>query len=186
MSRTLLAALASCVALIAGPVMAEGPIALDAPFLRAAPPGAPVVGGYVMITNEGEADDTLVAARTDAAGRVELHEMVTDGDVMRMREMEGGIPVPAGETVVLRPGGLHLMLMELEGAIPAGETRDVTLTFESGAEATMAFTVAQLPEIRPALEAAGAPEGGGMPADEMDMGHGEHGGHGGHGSGSDG
>ena len=141
----------------AGAAMAEGGITLDAAFLRAAPPNAPVVSGYVAIANGGEADDVLVAATTDAAGRVELHEMGMDGDVMRMREVEGGIPVPAGGTVALRPGGLHLMLMDLAGPLPAGETRDVTLTFGSGEEVTAAFTVAHRPEIELALEAAGAP-----------------------------
>ena len=167
----------------AGAAMAEGHITLDAAFLRSAPPNAPVAGGYVVIANGGEEDDRLVAAGTDAAGRVELHEMVMDGDVMRMREVEGGIPVPAGGTVALRPGGLHLMLMDLAGPMPAGETRDVTLTFESGEEMTAPFVVARQPEIELALEAAGAPADAAMDgADEMDGdGHGD-----GHGAGGDG
>jgi len=63
---------------------------------------------------------------------VELHTMTMDGDVMRMREVEGGIELPAGETVELAPGGLHIMFMGLESPFVEGETVPVTLTFEGG------------------------------------------------------
>lgn len=161
--------LALLAALLAGPAFADGHLTADAAFLRAAPPSAPVVGGYVVIANGGEADDALVAAATPVAGRVELHEMAMDGDVMRMRELAGGIPVPAGGTVALRPGGPHLMLTDLGGPITAGETRDVILTFASGAEITVPFTVARLPEIELGLVAAGATGNAGGAADDADI-----------------
>ena len=157
MTARRLAPLAAVAALLGGAASAEEGIGLDAAFLRAAPASASVVAGYVVISNGGDEDDALVGAATDAAGRVELHEMAMDGDVMRMREVEGGIPVPAGDTVALRPGGLHIMLTDLTGAFAAGETREVTLSFASGAEVTAPFTVARLAEIELAMEAAGAP-----------------------------
>lgn len=143
--------------LAGGPAMADDHVELTAGFLRAGSPGTPVVGGYAIIANTGEEDDVLISAATDAAGRVELHEMAMDGDVMRMRALPDGIAVPAGETVVLRPGGVHLMLMDLAGPVTLGETRDVTLAFSSGAEVTAPFTVAALPEIELGMQAAGAP-----------------------------
>ncbi len=163
-----LSALTICASLLAGAAWAEGHLSVDAAFLRAAPPNAPVLGGYAVITNAGQEDDTLIAAVTEAAGRVELHEMILEDDVMRMREVAGGIPVPAGGTVVLRPGGLHLMLMAPTGAAAVGETRDVTLTFASGAEMTVPFAVAQVPEIELGLAAAGGGAHGGAMGHESD------------------
>ncbi len=151
-----LSLLGACASLLAGVAWADGHLSVDAAFLRAAAPSAPVIGGYAVISNAGGEDETLIAAATSAAGRVELHEMILEGDVMRMRAIDGGIPVPAGGTAVLRPGGLHLMLMAPTGAAALGETRDVMLTFASGAELTVPFTVAQMPEIELGLAAAGA------------------------------
>lgn len=149
-----------------------GEIMISMPMIRATPPAAPAAGGFVTLHNMGATDDTLIAARVsaDVAGKVELHTMEMDGDVMRMFEVEGGIPVPAGETVRLAPGGLHIMLMGLPQGLSEGVSHDVTLVFESAGEVTLPFTVLPLAMVR---EMTGA-EGG--------HGHGGHGqgGHGGH------
>ena len=142
-----------------------GELTVERPQLREAPAGAPVAGGYLLVTNAGEEDDRLLAASTPRAGEVQIHEMEMDGDVMRMREVEGGLTIPAGESVSLEPGGHHLMLMRPE-AMAAGETHDVTLTFERAGEVTVPFTVETLGAIRDGLEP------GEMGADEMDMGEG--------------
>ncbi|WP_417307402.1 copper chaperone PCu(A)C [Devosia sp.] len=107
-----------------------GDLELSGAFSRATAPNAPVAGGYVTITNTGDSDDRLVAASSPVAGMVQLHEMKMDGDVMKMGELEDGISVPAGETVTLAPGGLHLMFMKLNDQLVEGETVPVTLTFE--------------------------------------------------------
>ena len=127
-------------AVTAGP-WTVGDLRIDAPFARATLPNAPVGGGFLTITNEGRTDDTLVAARSAAAGHVEVHEMAMDGDVMRMRELADGLPIPAGETVMLTPGGFHLMFMDLQGPLVEGETVDVTLTFEQAGEVTVPLSV---------------------------------------------
>jgi copper(I)-binding protein len=139
------------------PAATAGAIELRAPMIRATPPNAPVAGGFVLLTNTGEADDTLVAASVadGVAGRMELHEMELVDGVMRMSEVEGGIPVPAGETVTLMPGGLHLMFMGLAEGLEAGEAHDVTLTFEGAGDVTVPFAVRPIVEVRAFFEGVG-------------------------------
>ena len=103
-------------------------------MIRATPPAAPAAGGFVTLHNMGATDDTLIAARVgaDIAGKVELHTMEMDGDVMRMREVDG-YDIRAGEPFRLNSGGDHLMIFGLaEGALDDGEMA-VTLEFEDGA-----------------------------------------------------
>lgn len=105
------------------------------------PPNARNAGGFLTIMNTGDSDDRLVSASSSVAERVELHTMTMDGDVMRMRELEDGIALPAGEMVELAPGGLHVMFIGLTGPFVAGETVPVTLTFESGASQDLTMPV---------------------------------------------
>lgn len=118
-----------------------GDIELSAPFARATLPNQPVAGGFLTITNGGDSDDTLIAASSDAAGRVEVHEMSMQGDVMKMRELESGLPIPAGETVTLEPGGYHIMFMDLAAPLVEGEEAKVTLTFEKAGDVTLTMPV---------------------------------------------
>jgi len=85
---------------------------------------------YMTIANKGDTDDTLKSARTPKAKAVELHQttMTADG-VMQMRKVEDGLPVEAGASLVLEPGGAHLMLLGLEDAVKAGEELVLTLEF---------------------------------------------------------
>lgn len=107
-----------------------GDLELTGPFTRAMLPGAKAGGGFVTITNKGGADDTLISAASEAAGMVQLHEMTMDNGVMKMREKDGGIAIPAGQTVTLQPGGLHIMFMQVEKPFEEGQSVRVTLTFE--------------------------------------------------------
>ena len=106
-----------------------GSIEISGGFSRATLPNAPVAGGYITITNKGSEDDTLIAASSPVAEDVQLHEMKMEGDVMKMTELPDGIAVPAGETVTLEPGGLHLMFLGLKEPLVENETVTVTLTF---------------------------------------------------------
>lgn len=118
-----------------------GQLAISGAFARATLPGAPVAGGYLTIANHGQTDDTLVGARSPAAGDLQLHTMRVVDDVMQMYEMEDGIPLPAGETVSLKPGGLHIMFMQLSQPFVAGESVAVTLTFAVAGEVTVSLDV---------------------------------------------
>ena len=153
MIRTALAALLFA----AGPALAEpvtvGDLTIDRAQLRETPAGAPVAGGYLLITNAGDADDRLLTATTDRAPETQVHEMRMEGDVMRMRALSDGLVIPAGQSVSLQPGGYHLMLMGPEALTP-GETHDVTLTFERAGEVTVPFAVETLGAIREGLMGA--------------------------------
>ncbi|WP_445010933.1 copper chaperone PCu(A)C [Vreelandella stevensii] len=105
-------------------------IEISQPWTRATPPGAGAGGGFVTITNHGEQDDRLMGVTTPITERSEIHTMEMDGDVMRMAPLPGGIELPAGSTVTLAPGGLHLMFMELPAPIMEGEPVPVTLEFQ--------------------------------------------------------
>lgn len=107
-----------------------GDIVIAGAFSRATLPNAPVGGGFLTLTNKGTTDDRLIAAASPVAGVMQLHEMKMEGDVMKMAELPNGIPVPAGQTVTLEPGGLHLMFMELKEPLVEGTQVPVTLTFE--------------------------------------------------------
>ncbi|MEZ5813011.1 MAG: copper chaperone PCu(A)C [Rhizobiaceae bacterium] len=107
-----------------------GDLEIVDPFARATLPGAPVSGGYMVIRNTGTEADRLLGGTAAFAGKVEIHEMTMDGEVMQMREIEGGLEIPAGGEVVLAPGGMHIMFMQMAGQLKEGEVRKVTLRFE--------------------------------------------------------
>jgi len=116
--------------------------------IRATAPGMAVTGGYVSITNNGNEADRLVGAKAGFAKRVEIHEMIHDNGIMKMRQRDGGIHIPAGETVMLKPGGLHLMLMGLAETMTPGENREVTLEFASGHVVTVPAMVMKPGDIK--------------------------------------
>lgn len=130
-----------------------GALTISEAFARATPPGAPVAGGFLLITNEGPEDETLVSVATPVSARSEIHEMRMDGDVMRMRELADGLPIPAGGSVTLEPGGYHLMFMDLNTPLIEGETVPVTLTFERAGEVEITLAIG-------ARDASGAGHGG--------------------------
>ena len=96
---------------------------------------------FLTLTNTGSTPDQLVGAASPAAGRVELHQMIRDGEVMRMRELAGGIALPPGQAVVLRPGGLHVMLLGLTQPLEQGQALPLTLRFAQAGEVTVQLAV---------------------------------------------
>ena len=114
----------------AGDASKVGDIAISGGFAKAMLPGQPVGGGYLTIHNGGSAADRLVSVTSAAAGKVELHEMTMENNVMKMRELKDGIAVAAGATVTLAPNGLHLMFRQVKTPFKKGETVAITLTFE--------------------------------------------------------
>jgi len=126
-----------------------GAIRIDHPWARPTQPGQQNGAVYLKtVVNRGKDGDRLVRASTPVAERVELHTMSMDGNVMRMREV-ADIPVPAGQTVKLEPGGLHLMLMGLKQPLKLGDTFPVTLEFERGGRTEVKVWVQQ-PKDAPA------------------------------------
>ena len=116
--------------------------------IRATAPGTPSSAAYVSIANHGDAADRLIAAKTVVARRVEIHSMEMDNGVMRMRAVDGGLPIAAGESVHLAPGGLHIMLMGLTTDLPAASQHEITLVFEKAGQVTLTATAKLPAEIK--------------------------------------
>ncbi|QFU17986.1 DUF1775 domain-containing protein [Microvirga thermotolerans] len=131
---------------IAAPAGAPGPVRagsllIEQPWSRATPGGAKVAGGYLRITNEGREPDRLTGGSFPLAERVELHEMSMADNVMRMRQVEGGLVIAPGQTVELKPGGSHLMFMELKEPLKDGQRVKGTLVFEKAGPVEVEYTV---------------------------------------------
>ena len=118
-----------------------GDLAISAAWARAMLPGQPAGGGYLTITNGGAAADKLVGAESPAAGKVEIHTMSVVNDVMTMRPVEDGLEIPAGATVELKPGGFHVMFMQVSEPFKEGATVPVTLVFEKAGRVEVPFPV---------------------------------------------
>ncbi|WP_319410564.1 copper chaperone PCu(A)C [uncultured Cohaesibacter sp.] len=117
-----------------------GSITISAPFARASAGMANAGGGFMQISNEGEAD-RLIAASADVGHMTELHTHIKEGDVMRMRAVEA-IDVPANGAVALKPGSFHVMFMKLKEPLKEGESFPLELTFEHAGKVTIEMPVA--------------------------------------------
>lgn len=95
---------------------------------------------YMLLVNSGDAPDRLISATTDVAEVVELHTVLEEDGVMRMRPVEQ-IDIPAGGQTELRPGGFHVMLIGVQEDLTAGETVDITLTFENAGEQVITASI---------------------------------------------
>jgi periplasmic copper chaperone A len=118
-----------------------GDITVASPWTRATPGGAKVAGGYLKVTNSSTAADKLVGGTTDIAGRVEVHEMSMSGGVMQMRPLNAGLELKAGQSVELKPGGYHLMFLDLKRQLKEGDTIKATLQFEKAGTVDVTFRV---------------------------------------------
>jgi copper(I)-binding protein len=150
-----------------------GDLTLKHPWTRATPKGAKMGGGFVVIVNAGQGADRLIGGSLELAGRTEVHEMKMDGDVMKMRKLDGGLDIPAGATVELKPGSFHLMFLDLTAPLEAGTKVKGTLVFEKAGTVPVEFAVE-------AIDAKGADHKAGghdaMPMDGHDMKHDSNGG----------
>ena len=131
----------------------------DQPWARATAPRQTVGGVYVTLTSP--VDDRLLGASSPVAGRAEVHEMTMEGNVMRMRELTGGLRLPAGQVVALSPGGLHVMLVDLKQPLAAGQVIPVQLRFEHAPPVDLQVRVAPVGAKGPGVAPAGA-QGPGM------------------------
>ncbi len=111
----------------------SGSLRVIQPWARATAPGAASGGSFLKIENKGAAD-RLVSASGSVSDEVQLHSMRMDGNVMRMEKLDKGIEIPAGGSVELKPGGLHIMLIGLKRPLKEGERFPLTLRFEKAGE----------------------------------------------------
>ena len=113
--------------LLFGAPAIAGEIVADHPWSRATPPGASTGAFYVTLTSPD--GDRLVGATSPASSGASVHDMTMDGNIMRMREVVGGLTLPPGQAVALQPGGYHIMLTGLKAPLKRGETVQLHLTF---------------------------------------------------------
>ena len=92
-------------------------------------------------------DDRLIKASSSVAKMVELHEHINDNGVMRMREVEGGVVLPAGESMVMQPGGYHIMLIGLHEPLKADSSMDLSLEFESGKTVNLSIPIVSIKKM---------------------------------------
>ena len=128
-------------ALLATPALAQ--IEIENAWTRATPPGAETAAGYMMIRNKSSSPDHLVGAASPLAARVEMHVHLHDGDVMRMRQVQG-YDIPARGSLELTPGVAHLMFVDIKRPFKQGEQIPVTLRFERAGEMKVEFRVGRL------------------------------------------
>jgi periplasmic copper chaperone A len=137
-----------------------GAIEIEHPWARATPKGATVGAGYMTITNRGAEADRLVGGSVAFARRFEIHSMTMEQGVMKMREVKDGIEIKPGETLELKPGGYHVMFVDLKQPLAQGDHVKVTLTFAKAGTIDIEYPVQAM--------GAGAAATGGH---DMKMGH---------------
>jgi len=127
---------------------ADAQVEIDKAWARATAPGAPVAGGYLTIRNKGAAPDRLVGASSAAAARVELHVHIREGEVMKMRQVSA-YDVPANGAFELKPGGAHLMFLQIARPFKEGDKIPVKLKFDKAGEVNVEFAVGRLGDSAP-------------------------------------
>ena len=136
-----LARLALVPALLLTAGLAQAQVVVANAWVRATVPQQKSTGAFLQI--KSPTDVKLISVSTPSAGVAEVHEMAMDGDVMRMRPV-ASLAVPAGKLVELKPGGYHVMLMDLKGPLKTGDAVVLTLVFE-GADKSRSTVSVQAP-----------------------------------------
>lgn len=130
--------------LISGSAMAAsykiGSLEIMGPWSRATPKGAPTAIGYMTIKNTGTAPDRLIAGSVDFASGFQLHSMVMENGVAKMRELQG-VDIAPGHTIEFKPGGSHVMFVGLKHPLAEGEHVKGTLVFEHAGTVQIEYDV---------------------------------------------
>lgn len=144
MKRILIPASLALLLTACGQQPAEGELgvvsAADA-VCRPTPNGRQATGCYLTLT--ASRDDRLVAVTSPVSGLAQVHEMKVESNMMMMRELTDGLPLPAGSAVALAPGGNHIMLMGVANPLVAGDTVPLTLTFANARPVEIVARVGQ-------------------------------------------
>lgn len=122
----------------------QGSVKVDHPWSRPTPPGTSMGVGYMSISNSGSREITLAGATTPRAASVSIHETSMHNGVMKMAPVKGGLVIPAGATVELKPHSFHLMLEKLKSPLREGESIPLTLSFEGAEEMHVELNVEPL------------------------------------------
>lgn len=118
-----------------------GSLTIRDPWSRATPSGAQVAGGYMTVINNGAVLDRLIRGTAAMAGGFQVHQMTERDGVMTMRPLPSGLEIKPGESVMLKPGGLHVMFTGLKVRPKQGERFKGTLTFERAGSVEVEYVV---------------------------------------------
>jgi periplasmic copper chaperone A len=132
-----------------------GSIHISQPWSRATPKGASSGAGYMTITNKGTAPDKVSCVSSDASAQCQIHTMTMEDGVMKMRPVEGGLEIKPGETVTLKPGGLHMMLLDLKHPLEQGQSVKATLKFDHAGPVAVEYPIAGIGAPAPGAADAG-------------------------------
>jgi copper(I)-binding protein len=134
-------ALIGCALLLQWPAAAaDNGLRVAAAWARPTPPGSSVGAVYLSIINRGAAPDRLLALESPIAAKVEIHQSASVAGMVQMRAVSF-VDCPAGATVKIEPGGLHIMLLGLKGALVAGSSFPLTLQFRDAGRVALQVSV---------------------------------------------
>jgi len=136
LSLTLLACLLAMLSMqsISADEYRLGHLQITDPYTRTTPPMAAVAGGFMTVTNNGTESDTFLGGSAGFVEAVEIHEMSMADGIMKMRRLENGLQIAPNETVELKPGGYHLMLIKPSEPMKEGDKHKITLSFKQAGD----------------------------------------------------
>ena len=152
---------ASIIPLACGPTAVHaadydvGSMHITEPWSRATPKGARAGAGYMTITNKGATPDKVSCISDDASAQCQIHSMTMEGGVMKMRPVEGGLEIKPGETITLKPGGFHVMFVDLKHPLERGNKVKVTLKFDNAGTVDVEYPVVAIGAPPPGAAAGG-------------------------------
>jgi copper(I)-binding protein len=132
-----------------------GSIHITQTWTRATPKGASSGAAYMTITNNGKTPDRVSCISSDASAQCQIHAMTMENGVMKMRPVEGGLEIKPGETVMLKPSGVHVMLVNLKHPLEQGNLVKATLKFENAGTINVECPVAAIGATAPGAPASG-------------------------------
>jgi len=144
--------------------MTTAPITVEHAWARATPGTITTGGAYMTVIDHGAAADRLIGVSTPVAGKAEIHEMTNDKGVMKMH-MVDGLAVEPGKPLELKPGGYHVMLMDLKHPLKEGDSFPLTLVFQKAGSVAVTVKVAKAGAMAP--DAPAAMPGMNMPGTKM-------------------
>lgn len=132
-----------CVGLVSAQAP-ESALQVKAPWIRDAPPTAPMRAGYAVLLNRGQSEIEIVAASSPDFGLVEMHETRIVNDVATMSQLMS-VKIAAGADYAFHPGAAHFMLMQPRRALDSGDSTTISLILKSGEKVTATFAVGDQP-----------------------------------------
>ncbi|MEZ0288677.1 MAG: copper chaperone PCu(A)C [Methylophilus sp.] len=131
--------------------LAHAEVKITNAWVKPTVPGQPVAGAYMTLVSDKDVD--IVATQSPVAGKAEIHSMSMEGNIMRMKKLER-LKLKAGQAVALKPGGFHLMLMELNHQIKEGETVPISLVTQDGSGKKATITIKVVATVPKTSESA--------------------------------